>query len=315
MSSKTIAKFSAFVISAITAAIVLSACGLISSSFAKRPVNDNFTPPKTIGRIVNTDITEASGLTASKCQKEVFWTHNDSGDDAFIYALNSAGENLGTFRVANAQNVDWEDIAERRDTNGKCFIYLADIGDNGDKRRTYKIYRVAEPVVSNSSKGTTRKNAATTESAEVLNFDYPNAVNDAETLLVHPTSGDIYILTKSRRDPSIVYKLSPEFSSGETQKAVRVAEVKVPSIPIGLLTGGDISSDGRRVVLCDYVDGYEMALPTGVSSFDDIWEQPIERIDLGERDTGEAVAYGQDSNTIYATTEGRNAPIIEVRRK
>jgi hypothetical protein len=105
------------------------------------------------------------------------------------------------------------------------------------------------------------------------------------------------------------------FGTGETQTAVRIAEVKVPSVPFGLLTGGDVSTDGRRVVLCDYVDGYELTLPAGDNNFDDIWRQAPVRINLGPRDTGEAVAYTQDGNTIYATTEGKHAPVIAVKRK
>ena len=82
-----------------------------------------------------------------------------------------------------------------------------------------------------------------------------------------------------------------------------------------MLTGGDAASDGRRVILCDYIDGYELTLPAGDNTFDDICKQQPVRIDLGPRDTGEAVTYNNDASVIYATTEGAKAPIIEVRRK
>jgi hypothetical protein len=315
MSSKTIAKFLAFVILIIAVMLAFSACDSIKPSSAEPAASGPFFPPKTIGKIANPDIVEASGLAASKCQPGVFWTHNDSGDDAFLFAINTAGENLGTWRVANSQNEDWEDIAAFKDSEGKCFVYIGDIGNNGGKHRVDAIYRVTEPTVSDSTRNTTKKNAPETQPAEVMNFDYPSKVHDAETLIVHPNSGDIYVLSKSRKDPSTVYKLSPNFGSNETQQATPIAEIKVPSIPFGLLTGGDAASDGRRVVLCDYLDGYELTLPSGDNNFDDIWKQTPIRIDLGPRDTGEAVAYSLDGNSIYATTEGKNAPIIEVRRK
>ena len=63
------------------------------------------------------------------------------------------------------------------------------------------------------------------------------------------------------------------------------------------------------------MDGYELTLPAGDNNFDDIWKQTPVRIDLGPRDTGEAVAYSPDGNTIYATTEGKKAPMIVVKRK
>jgi hypothetical protein len=314
MSSKTIAKFSLFVIFGAATVLIFCDCGNFETSSAKQTGGDGFLPPKTVGKIANPDITEASGLAISKCQPNVMWTHNDSGDQAFIYAVDAAGDNLGTWRVPNAQNVDWEDIAEFKDAGGKCFVYVGDIGNNGGKHRIYSIYRIPEPAVSPANRDTTRKNASQTEPAQVLNFDYPEAVHDAETLIVHPSTGDIYVLSKSKRDPSKVFKLTPIFG-GDTQTAKEIAEIKVPSIPFGLLTGGDVSNDARRVVLCDYLDGYELTLPAVGKNFDDIWKQEPVRINLGPRDTGEAVAYTADANTIYATTEGKDAPIIEVRRK
>jgi hypothetical protein len=315
MSSKTIAKFSLFVIWLVLSAAIFPACISHSQNLARRNASNLFQPPEVIGKLVSPDIAEASGIVVSKCQPDVFWTLNDSGDDAFIYAFNSTGSNLGTWRVPNAQNNDWEDIAEFKDTKGQCYVYIADIGDNGGKRDFRTIYRVAEPLISPESKDRTRKNALATQPAETLNYRTDAMKMDSETLLVHPKTGEMYVLTKSRQDPSIVYEISPTFGAADIQKAVRITEIKVPSIPFGLLTGGDISPDGRRVVLCDYLDGYELTLPAGATSFDDIWKQQPVEIDLGERDTGEAVAYGPDGNTIYATTEGGKAPIILVRRK
>lgn len=315
MSCKTIAKFLSFVIFLSVLLLNLSGCGLVASSVSKQPVSDGFDPPKVVGHIANPDVTESSGLAASKCQPDVFWTHNDSGDDAFIFAINSKGDDLGTWRVRNAENKDWEDIAEFKDAEGKCFIYIGDIGDNDRKREVHAIYRVAEPAVSSDSANRTRKNALETEPAESVNFSYADTRQNAETLLVHPSTGDIYVLTKHHDQPSGVYKIAPVFGTADIQKVGRVAELKVPSVPDGLLTGGDISPDGRHIVICDYTNGYELTLPADDANFDDIWKQAPVTIDLGERAQGEAVSYSQDGNTIYATSEKKNPPIIEVRRK
>src|SRR5215510_2255932 len=150
MSWKTIAKISTFVIFLAALALVFSACDRFASR-AKRNTSDEFDPPRVIGHIANPDITEASGLVASKCQPNVFWTHNDSGDGPYIYALNYKGENLGTWKVTNAENLDWEDIAERKEPDGACRIYIGEIGDNDLKRDVHTIYRVREPEVSDES--------------------------------------------------------------------------------------------------------------------------------------------------------------------
>ena len=47
----------------------------------------------------------------------------------------------------------------------------------------------------------------------------------------------------------------------------RIGEIRVPSIFGGVVTGGSISPDGRRVALCDYFQGYEIVLPAGSRDF------------------------------------------------
>ena len=64
-------------------------------------------------------------------------THNDSGDAANLYELDSVtGNLLRTINITNATNVDWEDIA-LDDTH----IYVADIGNNNGNRTDLTIYK------------------------------------------------------------------------------------------------------------------------------------------------------------------------------
>jgi hypothetical protein len=314
MSSKTIAKFSLFVILSLASMMMLSGCGMNLKSYANRPASDFYTKPEVVGHISDPDITEASGIAASKCQANVFWTHNDSGHIPAIYAINAAGQLLGSFRLAAVEDYDWEDIAEFRDTAGKCFVYIGEIGDNKYARAVHSVYRVPEPPVS-AEPISNKKDPIEIGSPETINFRYADKTQNAETLMVHPSTGDIYVVSKNRSGPAGVYKIKPDFSTADVQVAPRIADLEVPSVPIGLLTGGDISPDGRRIILCDYLDGYELILPDGDSTFDDIWKQKPVEVDLGERDTGEAFAYSADGNSIFATTEGKNAPIIELHRR
>ena len=63
------------------------------------------------GEIEFNKITEASGLIASSKNKDVFWTHNDSGGENKIYAFNPTGKHLGSYLLKNCIARDWEDIA------------------------------------------------------------------------------------------------------------------------------------------------------------------------------------------------------------
>ena len=315
MSNKTIAKFSGFVISIAATCVFSAACAFVASSPDKAVSNPRYGPPKVLGNIKSADITESSGLAASRCQNNVLWTHNDSGDDAFIFAINASGDSLGTWKVPNAQNNDWEDIAAYKDKNGKCFIYVGDIGDNKGKRHDHAVYRVPEPLIVPENANSTRKNPLTTVDPEILRFNYPDYDQDAETLMVHPKTADIYVVTKRVSGPAGVYRLKSVFTNDDIATAEKVAEVSVPAIPNGFLTGGDISPDGRRIVICDYTQAYEFVLPETAANFDDIWKQQPEPIELGKRKGGESVCYSVDGNSIFAGSEGKNSPIIEVKRK
>lgn len=312
---KIIAKICLFVIFALAASSLIGGCSSISSGTGLTPAATSYGPPKVNGSITSADITESSGIAASKCQKNVLWTHNDSGDEAFVFAINTSGESLGTWKVPNAENIDWEDIAAYKDAKGKCFVYIGEIGDNKTKRAEHAIYRVPEPLVNRETSVSSRKEPLTTVDADVIRFTYPDYIQDAETLMVHPKTGYIYVVTKRVSGPAGIYRIKPEFNKTETQKAERIGELSVPAIPNGFLTGGDISSDGRRMIICDYTQAYEYVLPDGERDFEQIWKQLVEPIDLGKRKGGEAICYSIDASSIFATSEGKGSPLIEVRRK
>lgn len=321
MLQKTIPKIFGFVISFPVVCLILSGC---SSVFSSRSANDNNTngnsnsnyeKPKIVGTIESTEIKESSGLVVSKCQPDVFWTHNDSGDDAFIFAFNTKGEKLGTWKVTGAKAFDWEDIAQIKDANGECVLYIGDIGNNTRSRGEFTIYRVKEPKVSAESKSSSKKNPAATDAAEAIRFEYPGTRRDAETLMVHPATGDIYILSKSLTDASGVYKLKSGYDLSKTNKLEKLMEFTVPATPNGFLTGGDISSDGKRVIICDYFNAYELILPEKAKNFDEIWKEKPATIELGPREQGEAIAYSPDGKSIFANSENKKSPLIEVKRK
>jgi len=157
MSKKSIENFGAVVISLAALTTFFSACSSISPSGKPDAVESHYFPPKVIGRITSDDITESSGIAASKCQSDVFWTHNDSDKGPLVYAFKATGESLGTWKVRDADSDDWEDIAGYKDKNGKCFIYIGDIGDNKTKDIDQVVYRIGEPTVKPSDANSTRE--------------------------------------------------------------------------------------------------------------------------------------------------------------
>ncbi len=313
MLNKNIAKNLLFVTIFCAILAILANCSLISSNNnnssneSAENLNTKYSKPKVVGTIKSNEITESSGLVNSRCDPNIFWTHNDSGGSEFIYAINEKGEKLGTWKVTGAKNNDWEDIATIKDKSGKCFLYLGDTGNNSGSKSQFTIYKVAEPKVTETDKSSTKKKPSMTETAEEFKFKYPDGNPDAETLLVHPLTGEIYVLTKKMLGASEIFKIGTKIES--------VGSVSVPAIPNGFLTGGEISPDGKHVVLCDYSGGYEIDLPKGAKNFDEIWKQDVTKFDLGNREQGESICYSSDGKRIYAGSEKKNSPIIRVDRK
>jgi hypothetical protein len=268
----------------------------------------------------NKSVKESSGIAASQRNSGIFWTHNDSGDGPFIFAFDRQGKHRGVWRVAGARAIDWEDMAIGPGPGrGRSYLYIGDIGDNTRKRAQITVYRVAEPRITPKDSSSTVKTARQTESADVIRLKYPDGKHDAEALLIHPLTGDLYVITKVRGAAARVYKLrAPAPKSGMSTLSY-VGEFRFPNPFLGFITGGAISPDGRRVIISDYLGACELILPDrrGVA-FDEIWKQSPQPVDIGGfpgvRRQGEAICYRPDGLAVLATSEGVPCPLIEAAR-
>lgn len=273
-------------------------------------------PPARVGKFDDDAINESSGVAASRANAGLYWTHNDSGDGPFLYAFDREGKKRGVWRVAGAEADDWEDMAAGPGPErGRAYLYVGDIGDNDYARPNLTVYRVPEPTVTEADAASSKKQPRETAPAEAIKLKYPDGAHDAETLLVHPQTGDLYIVLKALDPAAGVYKLAAPFDATRTHTLARLGEVRAPGAAFGgFFTGGAISPDGTRLVLCDYLNAYELTLPAGSTAFESIWKQPMLVVNLGERKQGEAISYGPDGDTIFATNEGRHAALVEVKR-
>jgi len=268
--------------------------------------------PTTIANLKNPAINESSGLAASRSNPNIYWTHNDSGDGPLVYAFDATGESRGVFRVAGAQARDWEDMAVGPGpTQASSYLYLGDIGDNNKARSEIVVYRVPEPKLTAADKNSSKSNPRITAAGDAIRLRYPDGKFDAETLLVHPTSGNLYIVTKVILRNATIYEARAPLVPGKVITMKRIGDIKVPSL-IGALTGGSISPDGRRVALCDYLQGYEVVLPRSSKNFNDIWRQTVTPFKLGQREQGEAITYRADGKALLVTSEGKLPPLIQV---
>lgn len=286
-------------------------------------------------------ISESSGLSSSSRRSQLFYTHNDSGDTARFFAVDRFGCTLATFNLVTAEGmgvpaIDWEDMASGPDETGVSSLYLGDIGDNVEDlvmRSQIDVYRVREPLVNESSIRTAGQCPAgvekSAEPVERFSFRYVDGAHDAEALLIHPVTGQLFIVTKTFSGQSGVYA-APVPLRADTVNMLRPIAAVVftftgtPGGPASVgafaqlaATAGDISPDGTRLVVRTYTDAYEWAIPPGDGdevSDDEVAlamgpaAQPI-RTALPSTVQGEAITYTPDSRSLLISSEGVHAPV------
>jgi len=221
---------------------------------------------------------------------------------------------MGVWKVSGARAVDWEDISIGPGPDAtKSYLYIGDIGDNGSSRAEIVVYRVPEPKPT-APVTSTKAKPEVTEQAEAIRLRYPDGSHDAEALIVNPKTGDIFIVTKIAISNPSLYEAVAPYPPGKQITLKNRSQLKIPSLFGGIITGGSVSPDGTRVALCDYFQAYEITLPRGSKSFDDIWKQPLISFDFGKRKQGESIAYRLDGRALLGTSEGRGSPIFQVEK-
>jgi hypothetical protein len=229
-------------------ALLLLGCGGGNDAPAKttaakkkpaRPVLCKRLKATVTGHVSAPDAKELSGLALSRLQANVLWTHNDSGDTARVFAIDTAGNLLAQLTIPGAENVDWEDIA----VGPRGDLYLADIGDNLAKRPSVVVYRVPEPNVA------ARAGAAQTGPPTRYELRYPDGARDAEALLVDPRTGALTIISKNFGGTAGIYTTSSPSATAPTT----LTRAGTLSLGIGeAVTAGDVAADGRTVALRTY---------------------------------------------------------------
>ncbi len=256
-----------------------------------------------VGKVSSSVLDEISGLAASRAYPGVLYAHNDSGDSARFFAVEQGGSLLGTFNVTNASACDWEDMALGPCPTGTC-VFLAEIGDNNDcvKNATYTIYRVEEPDLSSGSPVGTKSVSAT-----AFPFKYPDgARHNSETLLVHPVTGDLYLVGKVSSGPSRVYRFPQPLTPGKVATLEQLAQLSYPE-GAPETTSGDIHPCGDRVLLRTYTHVWE--LRADEEGFETAFlSSPVE-VTAPSEQQGEAVSYLPDGLGWVSVGEGLN-PVV-----
>lgn len=192
---------------------------------------------------IPTVLNENSGMVVSSPNR--IWFHNDGGDSAKLYLMDTLGVVLRTVLIQNVRNIDWEDIT----TDHKGNVFIGDFGNNNNRRKNLKVYKIPHPDLING----------TSVNAEIINFSYPEQTAfpppidqhkfDAEAFVYYQDS--LYIFTKDRTNPHLahtwLYQIPAQTGthtavlrdSFHTQQISYVFEV----------TAASLSKDAKKLVL------------------------------------------------------------------
>ncbi|POX65232.1 hypothetical protein C3492_01030 [Streptomyces sp. Ru62] len=232
-------------------------------------------------------ITESSGLAASRLHPGVYWTHNDSDDGPYLYAVDSAtGKTVAriTLRgIGSPRDVEAISIGPHNE------IYVGDIGDNFGGRWPYVwIYRLPEP----------KKLTDQTVTATQYVVKYSDGPRDAESLLVHPKTGRVYIIDK-KEDGGHLYE-------GPATLSTSGANVFKPIAAVDLwATDAAFSPDGRDLAVRGYFGGIHYRWNGGRIKREG-------RLDVPLQGQGESVSYSADGTKLMYGSEGADSAVQAV---
>ncbi|MFH1371478.1 MAG: hypothetical protein ABII09_09380 [Planctomycetota bacterium] len=257
----------------------------------------HFSAGRKVGTIESASISEASGIAASRKNANILWIHNDDGP-ACVYAMTPQGKYLGRYILDGAHNRDWEDIAIGPGPDPNVdYLYIGDIGDNVSIHKSIKIYRVPEPLVDANQPPAFVKIG----DVETIELVYPNGPRNGETLMIDPLTKDIYVISKE--EPSRVYRTAwPQSTTSQTTLEY------VAKLPSGTATGGDISPDGRMIIVRGYFAASLWLRPEKAPLWQ-CFDKTECKVPLIFERQGEGICFDANGAGYYTTSEHRHQPI------
>ena len=234
---------------------------------------------------------EVSGIEKIK-GANLIWMLNDSGNKPVVYGVNIKGKVIREVFV-NAKNNDWEDITSDEKGN----IYIADLGNNNNKRKNLRILKINHQDLLIKDK----------VEVEKIKFSYPDQDKfppkkkdrffDAESLVYK--NGFLYIFTKSRvknkSGKTTLYKI-PAVKGNHVAK--RISTFKTCTDLHCSITAAAISHNGKKVALLNHQSVFIF------TNFvdDDFFSGDVKEFYLGYVSQKESVSF-KDNITLYITDE------------
>ncbi|MGB1698972.1 MAG: hypothetical protein ACPHRO_03385 [Nannocystaceae bacterium] len=223
---------------------VVSLCAVIGAGFSCgwQRLNPSVSPsckrlatPFTQASLDHPALDEASGLVVSRQHPGIGWTHNDSGGEARLFAINLVtGDVVGSFLLSGISATDWEDLTLVPGRDGAPdAIVIADTGDNFRQRDDVSLHRIDEPRVLTMD--------GIVAEIETMRITYPDGPHDVECISSFP-GGALALLTKTRTFDTTVFSID-RWHPGGVHTPAAVGSISIRA-------SGRAATD--RVTACDF---------------------------------------------------------------
>lgn len=205
-----------------------------------------------------------------------FWGLDDSGNaNAILRIAPATGEVLQRVTVSNAENTDWEELADDPD-----YIYVGDFGNNRGNRKDLTIWKISRAdIPMQDGPATVEAEPIRISYAAQTSFQTSNDHNfDCEAMI---SLGDELILfSKNRGDgQTYVYRV-PKIPGEYSLTPVETYNVQ------GLVTGADLNEEDGQLWLTGYMQNAATSFLIKSTPADGLFFPPgaVERHDIGVPD-------------------------------
>ncbi|MEK7780458.1 MAG: hypothetical protein AAB370_03020, partial [Verrucomicrobiota bacterium] len=251
------------------------------------------------GNVSVSGLVECSGIVASRNNANVLWVHNDSNDSARLFALDTQGRRLGTYNLTGASHTDYEDIGiGPGPLTNISYLYVGDIGDNGESRSNIRVYQIPEPAV--YSRQYTNAPTVGVKGVHAITLNYPDSPHNAESLFIDPWTGDLFIVTKESTTSRVYSTTQAALNSG-----TNVILTFVRNLTFNIPSAADISPSGREIIIRQEEFARLWTRTNGQSISNALATAPVTIPVIGTptEPNGEAVAFDANGNGYYTLSE------------
>lgn len=296
--------------SAVLAALLVAVAGCNQNN------DDAGTAPRSelTGVLLDLQLNEVSGLAVSRQHDDVLWLHDDGANPPRLFAVNTHGSRLATYRIEGVTKTDWEDLAAF-ELDGKHYLLIADTGDNGGLRKTLQLHVVEEPA--------TLKNAELTPAWSIA-FRWPDGARDCEAVAVDARRGEVLLISKKRTPPEL-FSLPLRPPAGELLTASRLGTLAGMPTPDperlrqapkrarfdSQVTAAALSPDRATLAVMSYRHLLLYSRSEGQNWADAVASPPRVSV-LPWLPQAEALGWAADGQSLYATGEFIPAPLYRI---